>query len=454
MAVSTVMVLLQPDIYHENDWNDMLSWAAKLDEGLRGIYTNCERCNYPLVGILVSAGLIHVLDPIGSVDTSLLFRMVIGLIDAANVFLLFLLMRGLGIRKSALWAGIVGLLPSSWAGGALWGQIDSYSQFFLLFALLLIVHLNKAARSSHQRRGLPIYLALLGLMLTCLLLTKQLAVFSLLVREAIAVINLYFACRSLPRTLAYSGLFLAWQAALLLVSDLLVGVERPYISHLAYLWLTRSKHMDKITGNGFNIWVYLGWEQWASSREPFYRTLTPRSTGFGLFAAWMTVLSVSLLVRLKRTYIRYRSRAFDTETLSDILFFLALTNLCFNVLLSGTHERYLYHFYPLIIAATLGLRRHSALFSRSMLAVLMFGATSYGLFVYEILSEQLPMAFFILKDAKFQAAFHLFLLIYLSQAYLRYHGFFATVRGFLTGRYSAVRSRSTNPATDVDAAVK
>ena len=428
MAVSICTVLLMPDMYHEHDWKDMLSWAETLDEGLRGIYSNCERCNYPIVGLLVSAGLIHVLDSAGSVDTSLLFRLAIGLVDAANVLLLFLLLRGLGIRKSALWAGIIGLLPSSWAGGALWGQIDSYSQFFLLLALLLIVRLNTAARKSQKGRRVPMYFALLGMTLTCLLLTKQLAVFSLLVLEAIAVVNLYFVCRSLPKALAYSGLFLGWQAALLLLSDLLVHIESPYVSHLAYLWLTRSKHMDKITGNGFNIWIFLGWEQWASSREPFYHTFTPRSTGFGLFAAWMTTLSASLLVRLKRKYSKYRSRAFDKETLANILFFLALTNLCFNVFLSGTHERYLYHFYPLIVAATLGLRRHSTLFPRSMLAVLLFGGISYGLFVFEILSAQLPMAFFILKDARFQAAFHLFLLIYLSQTYLRYHGVFLARR--------------------------
>lgn len=433
MAISMSMVLLLPDLYHSNDWNDMLLWAGKFRANWRDIYINCDRCTYPIVGILVSAGLIHMLESASLLDTGLLFRLVAGIVDAANVFLLYLLMKQLGIRKSALWAGIVGLLPSSWVGGALWGQIDSYSQFFLLLTLLSIARLNKSLQNEERRHTLPAYLILIGLPLTCLMLTKQLAVFNLLVLEGIVLANLFLLCRSIPKTIIYAGLFLAWQAAIVLLFDLFLKVEGPYISHLAYVWLTRSNHMHKISGNGFNIWVFLGWAQGASSTEPFYRTFTPRDTGIGLFVGWMAVLSASLLMRLSKYYRTNRPRAFDREILSDLIFFLALTNLCFNVFLSGTHERYLYHFYPMIITGYLGLREHSTLFSRGMLAVLLFGGVSYGLYVFEILSGELPMALFILRDARFQGAFHLFLLIYLSLAYLRYHNFIPRARYLLAG---------------------
>ena len=155
MAISMTMVLLLPDFYHSNDWNDMLLWAGKLSADWRDIYVNCDRCTYPIVGLLVSAGLIHVLDSVHSLETYQLFRLVTSIVDAANLFLLYLLMKQLGVRKSALWAGIVGLLPSSWVGGALWGQIDSYSQFFLLLTLLIIAHLNKAILHKPRRHTLP-----------------------------------------------------------------------------------------------------------------------------------------------------------------------------------------------------------------------------------------------------------------------------------------------------------
>lgn len=456
MAISMIMVLLLPDLYHSNDWNDMLLWAGKLRANWRDIYINCNRCTYPIVGILVSAGLIHVLDSVSSLDTYQLFRLVAGIVDAANVFLLYLLMKQLGVRKSALWAGIVGLLPSSWVGGALWGQIDSYSQFFLLLTLLMIMHLNKTMQNNERRHTLPAYLVLIGLPLTCLMLTKQLAVFNLLILEGIVLANLFLVCRSIPKAIIYSGLFLAWQAAIVLLFDLFLKVESPYVSHLAYVWLTRSNHMNKISGNGFNIWIFLGWAQGASSTDPFYHTFTPRDTGLGLFVGWMAVLSVSLFMQLRKLYRTNRPRALDRETLSDLIFFLALTNLCFNVFLSGTHERYLYHFYPMVITGFLGLREHSALFSRTMLAALLFGGVSYGLYVFEILSGELPMALFILRDARFQAAFHLFLLVYLSLAYLRYHDFISRVRdllaGISAGRPALGFSDRTGADADSDAA--
>jgi hypothetical protein len=445
MAVSIVMVLLLPDLYHLNDWKDMSGWAEKFGANWREIYLTCDGCTYPFVGILVSAGIIHVLDAASSVDTPLLFRLATGIADATNVFLLYLLMKQLGFRKGALWAGIVGLLASSWAGGALWGQIDSYSQFFLLLTLLLIVHLHRTMQSDDRRRRLPIHLVSIGLTLTCLMLTKQLSVFNVLVLEGVVLATLFFVCRSVSKAVLHFVLFLAWQAAIVLLFDLFLNVEGGYVSHLAYVWLTRSQHMDKITGNGFNIWVYLGWEQWASSKDAFYRTFTPKGTGMGLFAGWMALLTASLGMQLRRLYQANRLRAFDTETLSDLIFFLALTNLCFNVFLSGTHERYLYHFYPIIIAAVLSIKAHSPLFSRGMLAVLLFGGTSYGVFVCEILSGTVPMAFFILKDAKFQAAFHLFLLIYLSLAYLRYHESLSQIRELLT------RHAAGEPSLDISA---
>jgi hypothetical protein len=449
MAISMTMVLLLPDLYHSNDWNDMLLWAGEFGANWRDIYINCDRCTYPIVGILVSAGLIHMLDSTSLMDTGLLFRLVIGSIDAANVFLLYLLMKQLGIRKSALWAGIVGLLPSSWVGGALWGQIDSFSQFFLLLALLSIAHFNKAMRRGEKKHTVPAYLVLIGLPLTCLLLAKQLAVFNVLVLEGIALANLLLVCRSIRKAVVSFGLFLAWQAAIVLAFDLLLKVEGPYMSHLAYVWLVRSKHMNKISGNGLNIWIFLGWAQAASSREAFYLTLTPRGTGIGLFLAWMAILSTSLLMQLRKLYRTHRPRAFDGETLSDLIFLLALTNLCFNVFLSGTHERYLYHFYPMVITGFLGLRAHSALFSRTMLATLLFGAVGYGLYVFEILSGELPMALFIFKDAQFQAAFHLFLLLYLSLAYLRYHDFVPRIRELVAGLSTSRLSLDSSDRTGV-----
>jgi hypothetical protein len=105
----------------------------------------------------------------------------------------------------------------------------------------------------------------------------------------------------------------------------------------------------------------------------------------------------------------------------------------------------------MIITGYLGLREHSALFSRSMLVILLFGGVSYGLYVFEILSGELPMVLFILRDPRFQAAFHLFLLIYLSLVYLGYHNFIPRARYLLADLFTGNPSPDFSDRTSADA---
>ena len=85
---------------------------------------------------------------------------------------------------------------------------------------------------------------------------------------------------------------------------------------------------------------------------------------------------------------------FNTENISLLILHLALVNLSFNLFLAGTHERYLYHFYPFIIMACMGL----GFFKRGFVYALLAGATFYGAVLYGYLTRfnlqfgQIPFA--------------------------------------------------------------
>src|SRR5262249_37342711 len=87
-----------------------------------------------------------------------------------------------------------------------------------------------------------------------------------------------------------------------------------------------------------------------------------------------------------------------------ILLYLAQSNLGFNVLLSGTHERYLYHCFPFLILAAFFFWERQTVFSGRSVLLCLGAAILYGLFVYSVLSP--PVI-----PHEFVGAIHLVLLI-------------------------------------------
>jgi phosphatidylserine synthase len=82
----------------------------------------------------------------------------------------------------------------------------------------------------------------------------------------------------------------------------------------------------------------------------------------------------------------FRDEAQMRFILAALVLFLAQSNLGFNVLLSGTHERYLYHGFPFLILAAFFFWQRQTVFSWRSVLFCLGAAILYGLFVYSVLS--------------------------------------------------------------------
>jgi len=394
ILISLAAVLVSPKLYHRWDVEAFRQWSQQWERGWRDVYRNCEKCNYPILGLAGSAGVMSLLDDDAGKAIAT-FRIILAIVDGANVVLIFALFKKLAVPNPAFWSGIVGLLFSSWIGGALWGQIDGISQFFILLALLWMVS-NAQEPQAPLRRALTILVA--SALMACTLLTKQLALFSLPSLGLLLATIIVFSTRkwqSAAFNLALAGVCFV---ACLLIADVFLRPPAPYPLHLAYIFKLSSNQGGEIARNGFNLWIFLGRPMLSSPRVPIFLKaatplaawLTPYHVGNFLFVTTNLILGVSQLLFLRARFLK-GEHCLDRETLFTLILHLALVNLSFNVFLTDTHERYLFHFYPYIILACLGLRQYQRLFSNTMLGLIIGGATVYGLFVLGVLTRTITL---------------------------------------------------------------
>jgi hypothetical protein len=417
---SAIVVAAFPDFYHHGDVQAFMVWAQQWNHGWTEVYNTCGGCNYPIFGIFSTAGVLKLLAKVGVSDIAWGFRFFLAAVDGANVLLVFLLFRELKIKNAALWAGILGLLPSSWVGGGVWGQIDGVSQCMQLLVVLWIVWCNRTAKVPFAA-----YLAVCSFGMAALLLTKQVNLFSVTAMEIFLAVSIFSGRKRLPAT----GYFLL-QAVLLLIFlfawDLPLNIEGGLFSNLQIAWGARSNAGTFLAQNGINLWVLLDRPMLSSSDIPLFPGLpfgispwvTPFTVGVVLFLAAVAVLSLSLARKVARQSAPggpYR----DRETMLNFILFLAIVNLAFNVLLTGNRMRYLYHFFPFVILACLGLMEFDRRFSPWLAAVLLIGANAYGVFVLGILSGEFMYR---IDLHRILAVFLGFLLLWLMAAALRYQG--------------------------------
>lgn len=385
LLFSTFVVIALPRLYFKEAFWD---WGLQWNNGWRAIYVTCPDCNYPIIGMFSSAGLLGLLRSFGYGYEKALFvyRLLLSLVDGLNVFLIYWILKKLSIAKPVFWAGVIGVLISSWAGGALWGQIDSIDQFFILVALAWAINGNIEGWSTSL--AFQSYLIGAGVFLGCVLLTKQLAWFSAVALGLLLVANVVFFSRNWRGFVLNSAL--VWVTILVTVSiwDPFLKLPIPYFSHLYYILNEGVYRGDIISGNGFNLWMFLGRDMYSSAFVPFaanYPSLTPYLLGRILFFIFASLLTLSLLLFSYGQFKR-GEKFLNKEVLYNFILYLAILNLGMVVLLSGTRERYLYHFYPYILLAWLGLESYSTLFSKRILSILVFGANFYGVFILLILS--------------------------------------------------------------------
>jgi hypothetical protein len=420
-SFSAVMVIACPDWYHHADVEAFMRWAALWNKGLREVYNTCPGCNYPILVILSTAGIFKILHKLGLQNPIPAFRLLLAAVDGINVLLIFFLLKRLSVKNAALWAGVAGLLVSSWAGGAVWGQIDGVSQFFLLLTLSWMVIFNLS-----KRMPIVAYLVGCSLLLACLLLTKQLIIFSFACLELFLTVNI-FSGRKFLSAAGYWLLHLTLLAVFVFGWDLFLNVNGPYASHLQLVWSVRSETASYLSMNGFSIWIFLDREMQsdsgisllAGSNSPLAAWLTPRTIGMALFLILTGVLAASTVL-----YVRRRSRSgggfLDREDLFTGFLFLALVNLIFNVVMTGTHERYLHHCYPFLLIACLGLGEYDRRFSNVLLAFVLVGANLYGWFVLRVLWGDISFWYTVHRNV---AIFHIVLLAVFFVVTLAYQDF-------------------------------
>jgi hypothetical protein len=104
---------------------------------------------------------------------------------------------------------------------------------------------------------------------------------------------------------------------------------------------------------------------------------------------------------------------------------LGLTQLGFNVLLTGTHERYLFLGYPFLILSTWWFARRGHM-AMGLAVWTLAAAILNGVFVLGAM-QPLPGILFLVYSNAFQAALHLILLVALLDAWLRIARRFATI---------------------------
>ena len=386
------VIFIYPTWFQPDDLDAFLRWSQDWAKGAQNIYVNCAYCNYPFLGMAFSAGAVKWLG-IRDFDGMMgLFRYYLSIIDLLNVVVFYFLLKILKIKDAAFWAGVVGLLPSSWVGTSYWGQIDNVGQFFILTFLLFAAKINEIPESKPWRNYL--LAVVLGVLLSCLVMTKQLVFFSMISLGSMALANLIMISRKWAGALAALVVLVLSFAAPVLLVDSLLKYDSQYLSHLHYILATGSSHGDTISSFGFNLWTFFTDDPFGSSHEPlsvFDFSLVPYKAGIALFLLSVLLLSVAAIY----FHVRENNRSitgFTSKHLGFWLVHLALVNLSFNLFLTGTHERYLYHFFPFAIAAILFTQKMEGL-NR---LVLIGGAAFYGVFLYGYLTgynlyfDQLP----------------------------------------------------------------
>ena len=368
--------ILFPDVYHHFDVKTFIIWGNYADS-IRELYNTECYCNYPIVGLLLSTGILKILH--NSIASYLYF--LVG-IDIINLILIYFLLRRFKIKNAGIWAAVIGLLPSSWAGGMLWGQIDNLGQLILILLVLTITFVNTGKKELRNSRFF-IYISLLAILMAAGFLTKQLVTFSLIPLALLITVNILIKTGfRIFRSAIYISLIIFIVLLIVALFDSWLIFPDKYFSHMERVLLTGSYHIEAISGNGFNIWMLLNRDMYSSANIPFLFSWTPKITGIILFLLNSAMLTYFLVLK---TGMNLNTRL-SSELISIYLVYLALINLNLNLFLTGSHERYLYHFYPFLIIALLIMNKGKISLRQNLsLSLSLIGGILYGAFVLGIL---------------------------------------------------------------------
>jgi hypothetical protein len=434
IAVSVCDAAFRPDI------DVFVHWAEHLGNGPPIVYKTGANygANYPVFGVLTSAGAVgwlrhHLASTNGAFDAVKVFRQYLAGWNAVLFLLLGWLATLIRLRMPWTIALLVAMIPSSWAGSALWGQIDAVTQCMLMAPLVA------TALLFHQVRQRRLGLALVAnglsvLFLGLALLTKQLSVFSAPLLTAFVTVGAMRIAARWKRT----GFALA-VASTLVPLGLLFAFDRTWPvpagyhgSSVFYVWTGGGSDHGDILGNGVNVWQLLGRDANSRSSEPFSSfmlgttniQLTPGQCGKVLFLA-VSLLTAFLWARSlnpgKSLVQAFQSfGGLDLERMIAVTSFaIGIHNLAMTTFLCGIHERYLYHGYVFLLLGSIGIHQRSigGVSWRTPVSVILCAAC-YGGFVFSNMAP-LPELFFPLRHRECLATLNVVLLVVLTDVLWR-----------------------------------
>ena len=436
-TVSFYLLLLIPVVllivfsrYHIWDLRVLSKLSEGWTENPGNIYRHPFPAKYPIGGTILSAGVIStirkLLPELSEEEIPRIFKGYLTVFDILSAVLLAVILGLLELPNPFFFSLLIYLLPSTWAGAALWGQIDNITQFFIRLSIagFLISMKNGWSRpdcrnSSGCRKSLAAYaMGVLGFF--CGILTKQTFVFSmpgLLVFWFMATCSILIvygkSCRrSLLLVSLLGGLFF-------FIPEIFIRVPDSYIHQPVVIFQEPlNPYGDKISGHGFNVWMFLGRPMDSSSGIPICLGVSPRHAGYALYLFFLVFLWWRLIRPLSRYLKQVRvgipGAAPVTTVAALIIVAIGMSNLGFNVLLTGTHDRYLYHTYPFLIAGFLYFRGRVVGIGWRSIVYLAAAATVYGGFICARLDVTLNPLLIPGRIHFFLTAVHLILLVWLS----------------------------------------
>ena len=425
------------DAYFRGDINVFNSWLNCWNSQ---IYIACDAKlppNYPVVGLFLTAGLIHKINDIFQIadrsTSDMIFRYCLACFDSL-VFLLFIWLASLMRFRFPVVMGFILLaIPSTLVGGALWGQIDGIALFFGLLSIICFI--KSWSKTIANQNNSKLYTNFLWLLLGNLafvlyILTKQLSIFSLPFFFLLYIVTIWKFWQNFNyKGFLYIFIGLIFFFIVFRYVDSLFEIPKQfYNSSYWFVWAGGgSEHGNKISGNGFNIWMFLGRDMWSSSHIPFFTfklanwkyDFVPYKLGIFLYVIFISftffVCFKSVWVILKQ---KLKSEKTDNYLIALLFLFHGISHLGFNVLLSGTHERYLYLGYPFLLISITWFWTKKIAFSWRFTIFSFFAAFAYGCFVFSIMGP-LPELLFPLQRHEFLASIHAFLLIFLLERLIK-----------------------------------
>ncbi|MFK7986475.1 MAG: hypothetical protein AB8I08_10615 [Sandaracinaceae bacterium] len=346
---------------HEGDLAFFHGWARAFSEG-PAFYRDGPGVNYPILGALLvclpTTGWVSVVG--GELDFPTFHAVHKGVLVLGEIALVFAsarLAKTLGAPRPRWLALGLCLLPSSWAGGAWFGQTDVYGTLALVAAADGLLRYRRNGHGRSLARGV--------LWLHAALLLKQLTWFAIPSLLILLLLGLR-AARSGARRRTHVGWVLA-SPLLWLVADPWLSLPDGHISHLVYVVVrSAGDHGSLLVANGASVWVLLRSSGLAAS-DPWLGPVSPSQLGWAvwLFGAGMWVAKAI-------------GRADDGALVRGA----GVTSLVMALFLTGVHERYLAHAVPLLFLATAGRLRW---------AIGVLGVVS-GLFVMSSVHSELAWA--------------------------------------------------------------